>query len=586
MNEGFFMKILLTTLNAKYIHSSLALHSIKAYCREYKNYIDIAEYTINNEENYILAQLYKKQPDILGFSCYIWNIEYILNLIKTLRKLMPNIIIILGGPEVSYDVENIMQKNSDIDIISYGEGEQTFLEFIQYFVNKKGSLCDIKSIAYRQNDKIIITDSRKGLDLDEIPFVYDEENIQDFENKIIYYETSRGCPYQCQYCLSSIENGVRFLPLNRVYSDLNFFLTHNLRQVKLVDRTFNCNKKHSLSIWRYLKENDNGVTNFHFEITADLIDKETIEFLQTVRQGFFQFEIGVQSTNDETIEYIKRGVDFKLLSDIVGKIKSNKNIHQHLDLIAGLPKENYISFSKSFNDVYNLEPEQFQLGFLKLLKGSGLRANAEKYGLVYKDKAPYEILYTDSLNYEEMLSLKSIEEMIEIYYNSSKAIYSLKYMLQFFKSPFDFYKALSEYWENNNHNMIQHSKMDLYTILMNFGSEYIVDKLTQIKELLKFDMFLNDNVKTLPKWVESRNDNILKEKIKNFYKDKKNIEKYIPQLIEYDYKQISRMSHIEYFYYDIVSWITTNRLEHSENMILFNYHSKSYILGHAIYNKI
>lgn len=580
------MKIILTALNAKYIHSSLALHSIKAYCRQYKDYIDIAEYTINNEENYILAQLYKKQPDILAFSCYIWNIEFILNLTKTLKRLMPNIIIILGGPEVSYDIENIMQNNSHIDIISYGEGEQTFLEFMEYFIDKKGYLANIQSIAYRQNENIIITKPRKGLDLDKIPFVYNEENIQEFENKIIYYETSRGCPYQCQYCLSSVERGVRFLALDRVYSDLKFFLTHNLKQVKLVDRTFNCNKKHSLSIWNYLKENDNGITNFHFEITADLIDEETLKFLQTVRQGFFQFEIGVQSTNVETMEYIKREVDFQLLSTIVKKIKLNKNIHQHLDLIAGLPKENYISFSKSFNDVYNLEPEQFQLGFLKLLKGSGLRANAGKYGLVYKDKAPYEILYTDTLNYEEMLRIKSIEEMIELYYNSAKAIYSLKYMLQFFKSPFDFYETLSIYWENNNHNTMQHSKMDLYTILMNFGSHYIDDKLAQIKDLLKFDMFLNDNIKSLPKWLDNKNYNILKQKAKNFYKNKENIDKYIPELREYDYKQISRMSSIEYFNYDIVSWITTNRLENLENMILFNYHSKSYILGHAVYNKI
>lgn len=580
------MKIILTTLNAKYIHSSLALHSIKAYCKQYKDYIDIAEYTINNEENYILAQLYKKQPDILAFSCYIWNIEFILSLTRTLKKLMPNIIIILGGPEVSYDIENIMKNNAHIDIISYGEGEQTFLEFMEYFIDKKGYLANIQSISYRQNENIVITKPRTGLDLDKIPFVYNEENIQEFENKIIYYETSRGCPYQCQYCLSSIEMGVRYLALDRVYSDLNFFLTHNLKQVKLVDRTFNCNKKHSLSIWNYLKENDNGITNFHFEITADLIDEETLRFLQTVRQGFFQFEIGVQSTNLETMEDIKREVDFQLLSSIVKKIKLNKNIHQHLDLIAGLPKENYISFSKSFNDVYNLEPEQFQLGFLKLLKGSGLRANAEKYGLVYKDKAPYEILYTDTLNYKEMLRIKSIEEMIELYYNSAKAIYSLKYMLQFFKSPFDFYETLSIYWENNNHNTIQHSKMDLYTILMNFSSQYIADKLTHIKDLLKFDMFLNDNIKTLPKWLDNKNNDILKQKTKDFYKNKENIDKYIPQLREYDYKQIGRMSHIEYFNYDIVSWITTNRLENLENMILFNYHSKSYILGHAVYNKI
>lgn len=580
------MKILLTTLNAKYIHSSLALRSIKTYCGDYENYITIEEFTINNEENYILSKLYNINPNIICFSCYIWNIEQILNIINTIKKVMPNIIVILGGPEVSYDSEDIIKNNSNIDIISYGEGEATFLELMQYFINNKGSLDKIDGIVYKNGYNILTNAQRQGLSLDNIPFVYNDNNIKGFENKIIYYETSRGCPYQCQYCLSSIEKGVRFLSLERVYSDLQFFLDHNIKQVKFVDRTFNCNKNHALNIWEYIQKNDNNITNFHFEITADLIDDEIIKFLKTIRTGLFQFEIGIQSTNIETIEYIKRKVDFELLSDIVKKIKLSNNIHQHLDLIAGLPGESYESFKKSFNDVYLLEPEQFQLGFLKLLKGSGLRKDAKKYGLIYKQKAPYEILYNDYIDYKHILKLKSIEEMIETYYNSGKALYTLKYIISFFKSPFDFYENLSQYWENNGYDLVQHSKMELYTILMRFSSEYVLHNIEEIKELLKFDIFLNDNVKTLPTWLEVKKDNILEISIKKFYKNRYNIEKYLPELVEYEYKQISRMSHIEYFKYDIISLINTGISELSGNMILFNYYRKSYILGHCHYYKI
>lgn len=568
------MKILLTALNAKFIHSSLALHSIKAFCNKYKSNIEIVEFTINNDENYILSEIFKKNVDIICFSCYIWNIEFILNLTKILKKILPNSIIVLGGPEVSYNSAEVLQNNSEADIIIYGEGEATFLELAQYFIDKNILLTDIDGIVYKQGKQIITSKQRKPLNLDDIPFVYNDLSL--FKNKIIYYETSRGCPYNCQYCLSSIEKGVRFLSLSRVFSDLQFFLDNKVKQVKFVDRTFNCNKNHALSIWKYLKQNDNGITNFHFEITADLIDDEIIDFLKDVRKGLFQFEIGVQSTNSETIKYIKRLVDFDKLSNVVKKIKSNKNIHQHLDLIAGLPGENYSSFCKSFNDVYNLEPEQLQLGFLKLLKGSGLRENALKYGLVYKDKAPYEILYTNDLSYKDIIKLKMIEEMVETYYNSSKAYYTLKYIIKFFKSPFNFYEMLSEFWEDNGYHTVQHNKIELYMILINFCNKYIKNNIWEIKDLIKFDMFLNDNVKSLPECLSVPKDNNLVQKIKNFYNNKNNIERYLPNLINFDSKQLSRMCHIERFNYDIVSWIDTNILELSQTYILFDYTNKMY----------
>lgn len=577
------MKILLIALNAKYIHSSLALQSIKAYCNGYKDCVDIVEFTINNDENFIISEIYKKKPSVICFSCYIWNIEQILNITKTLKKLMPSITIVLGGPEVSYDIEDIMKENSEIDIIIYGEGEATFLDLIKH---SQLSLATIDGLAYREDNKIIVNKPRGGLDLNKIPFVYNENNIDYFKNKIIYYETSRGCPYQCQYCLSSIEKGVRFLSLERVYNDLDFFLKHRVKQVKLVDRTFNCNKAHAMSIWKYLKDNDNKITNFHFEITADLIDDEVLKLLKDVRVGLFQFEIGVQSTNDKTIKDIKRNVDFNTLAKVVKKIKSFKNIHQHLDLIAGLPEEDYTSFGKSFDDVYALEPEQFQLGFLKLLKGSALRKDATKYGLVYKDKAPYEILFTDCLNYDDVIKLKMIEEMVELYYNSSKCIYTLKYIIPFFDSSFKFYESLSQYWIHNNHHLVQHNKMELYTILFSFCKTYFNDELEAIKNLLKFDMFLNDNIKSLPPWLNYDKTQEQINKIKSFYNDKSNIEKYLPEFIDYEARQISRMTHIEPFNYDIVTWLDNDTLNMAQNMILFNYYRKAYINGHAYYNKI
>lgn len=576
------MKIILTALNAKYIHSSLALHSIKMYCNDYKDYIDIIEFTINNDENFIISQIYKMKPTVLCFSCYIWNIEQILNLTKIFKQLLPNTLLILGGPEVSYEIESIMKSNQEIDIIVYGEGEATFLELIKYLNNQIQSLDSIKGLAYRQNDKIIINESRKGLELDQIPFVYNENNIDYFKNKIIYYETSRGCPYQCQYCLSSIEKGVRFLSIQRVYNDLDFFLKHKVKQVKLVDRTFNCNKDHAMNIWKYLKDNDNQITNFHFEIIADLIDNEILELLKGVRAGLFQFEIGVQSTNSQTMKDIKRTVDFNVLANVVKKIKSFKNIHQHLDLIAGLPEENYNSFAKSFDDVYNLEPEQLQLGFLKLLKGSGLKKDAQKYGLVYKSKAPYEILFTKSLSYDDIIKLKMVEEMVELYYNSSKCIYTLKYIVPFFDSPFKFYETLANYWTDNNHHLVQHNKIELYTILFSFCKKYFDDKIDAIKDLLKFDMFLNDNIKSLPLWLGYSKLQSQIDKIKSFYNDKNNIQKYLPEFINYEAKQINRMTHIEFFDYDIITWLDGGNLNASQNMILFNYIKGS----HANYNKI
>ncbi|WP_058486423.1 B12-binding domain-containing radical SAM protein [Defluviitalea phaphyphila] len=584
------MNIILSTLNAKYIHTSLALNSIKSYCTNYKNDIKIVEFTINHQENYILNEIYKLQPDILGFSCYIWNIENILELIKIIKKILPHTIIILGGPEVSYDGETLMEKYKDIDIIVFGEGEQTFYDIIEHFKKGNKSLEEIDGIIYRIGEKIIKNKPRMPLNLDDIPFVY--ENFSDIRNRIIYYETSRGCPYNCQYCLSSIEDRVRFLSLDRVYSDLQRFLDERVKQVKFVDRTFNASKNHALAIWKYLIENDNGITNFHFEIAGEILEDDIIEFLSKARPGLFQFEIGVQTTNKETLKNISRKMDFKKLKKVVQSIQKGKNIHQHLDLIAGLPGEDYKSFRNSFNDVHNLYPEQLQLGFLKVLKGSGLWKKAKQYGLVYKDKAPYEILFTRELNYKEMLKLKMIEEMVETYYNSTHFYYSIRYMLHFFDTPFDFYEALGEYWEKEGYHHVKHNKIKLYTILYEFFKNTVQEKEEILKEILKFDMCLMEKVKKVPEWMPI-NEEKYKLRIRNFYKNKENIEKYLPNLIGFSSKTISHIAHLEVFLVDFTYWIKSIKagkeilkIEKKPTPILFDYNSKDNILGHATFYKV
>lgn len=581
------MNILLVALNAKFIHSSLALLCLKKYAQSMENFITISEYTINHSLDFILSDIYEKNPQILCFSCYIWNISMVIDIIKNCKKVMPHTLIVLGGPEVSYESEKLMQENKEIDFIIRGEGEKTFLELMQSIKHKFMNIDNVYGITYRKCNQVFSSIDRIPMELDEIPFVY--EDLSDFEHKIIYYETQRGCPYQCQYCLSSIEKGVRFLSENRVKQDLQFFLKHDVKQVKFVDRTFNCNKKHAMMIWDYLIEHDNEKTNFHMEITADIMDKEMLTLLKKARVGLFQFEIGVQSTNSKTLEAIKRKVDFRILSDVVKEIKKMENIHQHLDLIAGLPFEGYDCFKQSFNDVYALEPEQFQLGFLKLLKGSGLRKNAEKYGIAYREKATYEVLFTKELPFKHVLRLKMIEEMVEQYYNSGKTLYTLSYCILKFPSPFDFYEALGDYWKKQECHKVQHNKMELYTIFYEFAQSncFLEKDSTIIKQLLKLDMFALESVKTLPNWLEEEKE-IWKEKKRNFYNNKNNIEQYFSDLEQYTPKQIAKISSIQIFDFDIYALSQNPKcsIEYTQTVLLFHYYNRNEKNNHAMFYKI
>ncbi len=497
------MKILLTACNAKYIHSNLAVFNLKSYARKYDSHIVLREYTINQLKDDILKDVYRSHPDVVCFSCYIWNITFVCELAQDLKKILPEAVFWAGGPEVSYDAEAFLERNPAFDGVMLGEGEETFLELAGHYVEKKMPLEEIRGIVFRKENGILQNNGwREIMNLSEVPFAY--ENLKDFENRIIYYESSRGCPFSCSYCLSSVDKKLRFRDLSLVKKELQFFLDHKVPQVKFVDRTFNCKHDHAMAIWQYIKEHDNGVTNFHFEISADLLREEELELMSTMRPGLIQLEIGVQSTNPETIKAIHRTMDFEKLAGIVNRIHGFSNIHQHLDLIAGLPYEDYDSFHKSFNDVYSLSPQQLQLGFLKVLKGSHMKDMTEEYGIVHKELEPYEVLGTKWLPYEDILHLKMVESMVEVYYNSGQFQNTLALVEPAFKDPFTMFEKLGQFYEKNGYTEISHSRMRRYEIFLEFMKEEI--RIGEVREItwemvadrMVYDLYLRENLKSHP----------------------------------------------------------------------------------------
>ena len=546
MEGGKPMKmILLTAINAKYIHSNLAVYSLKAYAQScydeqscYDAQIEIAEYTINQQVEDIMMDLYKKKPDMLCFSCYIWNITYVEELIREIAKVLPETEIWVGGPEVSYDAKKFLEKFPEVTGVMKGEGEETFAELL-----KTHDLAAIKGITYREKEKIVENPWREVMDLNKVPFVY--QDMTNFANKIIYYESSRGCPFSCSYCLSSVDKKLRFRDTELVKKELQFFIDNEVPQVKFVDRTFNCSHKHAMEIWRYISEHDKGITNFHFEVSADLLNKEEIAFIQTMRPGLIQLEIGVQSTNPETIREIRRTMKFEKLAEIVKEIKKPGNIHQHLDLIAGLPFENLDSFKKSFDDVYELRPEQLQLGFLKVLKGSLMEQNQKQYELVFRDKPPYEVLSTKWLPYEDVLLLKGVEEMVEVYYNTNQFTHTLAELEREFESYFELFQKLAEYYEKQGFDKVSHARAARYEILLGFVKENIPEKTEFYRELLTYDYYLRENAKNRPAFAgEYKMD---KEVLRMFYEAEAKERKYLQGYECYDKNQMRKMTHLEHF---------------------------------------
>ena len=496
------MKILLAACNAKYIHSNLAVYDLKAYSSDYDKEVLLREYTINQPKDEMLKDIYGSGADVVCFSCYIWNISFVRELIRDLVKILPKTAFWAGGPEVSYDAEKFLTEMPEMTGVMVGEGEKTFHDLLEFYIDGKDSLEEISGIAYRTGDKIIHNGWRELMDLSAIPFVY--EHLEKFENRIIYYESSRGCPFSCSYCLSSIDKKLRFRDLELVKKELQFFLDHRVPQVKFVDRTFNCKHEHAMTIWKYILEHDNGVTNFHFEISADLLREEEMELMSQMRPGLIQLEIGVQSTNPETIRAIHRHMDLKKLEHCVNRVHSFRNIHQHLDLIAGLPYEDYDTFHQSFNDVYQMKPDQLQLGFLKVLKGSLMQKEAEVYGIVYKEKEPYEVLSTNWLTYGEVLKLKMVESMVEVYYNSGQFWHTLEYLVPFEKDAFTFYEKLGSFYEKKGYSEISHSRMRRYEILLEYLQEE-TDVPTEVAaQKMLYDLYLREKLKKRPAFASDQ----------------------------------------------------------------------------------
>ena len=500
------MKILLAACNAKYIHSNLAVYNLKSCSGKYSPNVVIKEYTINQIRDDILKDIYLEQPDVICFSCYIWNISFVKELVPDLKKILPHVDFWAGGPEVSYDAVEFLKKNPAFFGVMVGEGEETFHELAGYYIERKPeNLKEIRGVAFHDETKvpdIVHTGWRELMDLSKVPFAY--SNLTEFKNRIIYYESSRGCPFSCSYCLSSIDKKLRFRDIELVKKELQFFIDNKVPQVKFVDRTFNCKHDHAMEIWRYITENDNGITNFHFEISADLLRAEELALMKTMRPGLIQLEIGVQSTNPQTIKAIRRTMDFEKLKGIVEQIHSFGNIHQHLDLIAGLPYEGYDSFHKSFCDVYALRPEQFQLGFLKVLKGSHMMEMTGEYQILYKDREPYEVLSTAWLTYGEILRLKMVESMVEVYYNSGQFKNTLVFLEKYFDDPFRMYEALGRFYEKKGYSEISHSRMRRYEILMEFAGEQKEIPLEALSDVMLLDLYLRENLKSRPSFASDQ----------------------------------------------------------------------------------
>lgn len=592
------MKFLLTAINAKYIHSNLALYSLRAYAGEYAGHVKLLEYTINHRPDEILEAVYQEQPDVAAFSCYIWNLEYIRQVAEELKKIMPALEIWVGGPEVSFESSAFLKKNPYIKGVMAGEGEQTFLELLKAYL-ECGDICGsgrqiqdrggmdrgcgyclpdssasrIAGLCFRREDgSILTTPPRDFTPMDEIPFMYSD--MSDLRHRIVYYESSRGCPFSCSYCLSSIDKRVRFRSLHLVEQELQFFLDHKVPQVKFVDRTFNCSHSHALSVWKYIRDHDNGITNFHFEIAADILNDEEMALLKTMRPGLVQLEIGVQSTNTDTVREIRRVMDFEAVKRNVLSIRSARNIHQHLDLIAGLPFEDMDSFIRSFNDVYALAPDQFQLGFLKVLKGSLMHEKAGEYGILYHSRPQYEVLSSAWLPYDGLLLLKSVEEMVEVYYNSHQFERTVRRLEREFEHPFGMYEALAGFYRERGYSKMSHSRMARFKILREFimmhspvaerssgnepwrpsGTEVPAlggdDRTELYEELLTLDWYLRENSRSRPEWAGD--EAVHKDEKYEFYKSEEKAPVYLKGYEGYRARQMMTMTHLEYFTHDVL----------------------------------
>lgn len=597
------MKILLVGVNSKYIHMNPAVYSLLAYAEEKlptereaaaeNNVLEVAEYTINQPMEELLIDIYRKAPDVIGFSCYIWNWRMIRELMVELKKVLPHTDIFLGGPEVSYEAEALMKQygsnqNGETGVIKgiiLGEGEETFTEIVEHYFYQKSSLTDIAGLLLETG----FTGERAPLNFNELPFLYGNLekgtcNLKAFQNKILYYESSRGCPFRCSYCLSSIDKRVRLRSLEKVLPEIQFFLDEKVPQVKFIDRTFNCNKEHALSIWNYLMEHDNGITNFHFEIASELVDEEELEVFRRMRPGLIQLEIGVQTTNQETLKEINRKADLEHLSYVVSEIQKNRNIHVHLDLIAGLPKEDYVRFRQSFNEIYRLHPEQLQLGFLKVLKGTLISSKQKDYGLVYESEPPYEVLFTKWITYEQIRKLKQIEEMVETYYNTNQFTHTIRALAEKMEetfpesSSFGLFERLAHHYEVHGYFLNTPARAYRYEVLLEFACEQFPMQRELWTELLTYDYYLRENAKSRPAFCKPLTEYYTA--VWEFYQKEELEHRYLPDYASYHAKQVMKMTHMEVFQYPV--WeegVSFKR--NTPTFVLFDYQKRSPLTGDA-----
>ncbi len=598
------MKILLIGINAKYIHSNPAIYSLKACAGDYKDSIELAEYTINQRVEDIRQDIYLRKPDVVAFSCYIWNFSLIAKLLPDLAKLLPKVPIWLGGPEVSYRAEAVLEEFPGVTGIMVGEGEYTFNKVVEFYAdisaqqvadegNVKTEDMDSKRVKYEAKETLLHipgivtrdfnTGAPKVLDLKDIPFWYGEEDllVKEFKNRIVYYETSRGCPFRCSYCLSSIDKSVRFRPMDMIKKELDFFLDNKVPQVKFIDRTFNCKHSHAMEIWQYIYEHDNGITNFHFEIAADIIQEEELELLSKLRPGQVQLEIGVQTTNLQTLEEIRRTTDMDKLKEKVARLRSFHNIHLHLDLIVGLPFEDKESFIQSFNDVYGMKPNDLQLGFLKVLSGSYIGEKTKDYGILHESNPPYEVLSTNWISYEDVIRLKHVEEMLEIYHNTGQFVNTVSLLEKCFKTPFALYDALADFYERKGLFVQAPSRSYRYEALLEFACE-IDDKNVEVyRELLTYDLYLREKLKSRPVFIRERR--LQEDLVWNFYKKEEQEPFLLKDYAQYTAKQAMHLTHLEYFRYpvwDMDSWDGNLREEYA-GAVFFDYKKRSPITGDA-----
>lgn len=571
------MKILLTTLNSKFIHTNLAIRYLKEFVRDIQK-VDIKEYTINNSIDYILKDIHKGNYDLIIFSTYIWNVDDTVRICENLKKINHKLKIGLGGPEVSYDSIECIKKYNFVDYILVGEGELVFKDLVLY-LNGEKEIEETKGIVYRKDNEIKFNGEMPLLEnLDEIPSPYENLNIKEYENKIVYYESSRGCPFNCQYCLSSTLKGLRYFSIERVKKDLKSLTDAKVSQIKFIDRTFNANRVFAKDIMNFLMENDNNYTTYHFEVTAHLLDEDMLNFLSKCKEGLFQFEIGVQTTNQKALDEVGRRDDFNKLSYVVKKIASFRNIHQHLDLIAGLPYENYSSFENSFNDVFNLGIEHIQLGFLKMIKGTGVRDRALLHGYKYKDYAPYEVLYNNYISYDEILKLKDIEEILEKYYNSKNFTLSMRYIIfNYYKeSPFKFFEEFSIYFDENGYFDCSQGKNQLYKILLDFYEFKINKNLEIFRDVLKYDYISLGKTSNIPNFFDKFELEDFKNRCHIFLQNEDNLDKYLKEFKNTPAKQIIKHVHFECFKFDIIKLkenINEN-IKKIDNTIMFFYDDK------------